>query len=85
AGIVRRPASLTKMMTLLLTFDAIDDGKLDPSGSIRISRYAASQRPSRFGFKPGARMGVEDAIRAVSVLSANDVAVALSEAVGGTE
>ena len=43
AGIVRRPASLTKMMTLLLTFDAIDDGKLDPSGSILISRYAASQ------------------------------------------
>ncbi|ATI55331.1 MAG: D-alanyl-D-alanine carboxypeptidase [Sphingomonas sp.] len=85
AGIVRRPASLTKMMTLLLTFDAIDDGKLDPSGSILISRYAASQRPSRVGFKPGARMGVEDAIRAVAVLSANDVAVALAEAVGGTE
>ena len=85
AGIVRRPASLTKMMTLLLVFDAIDAGKLDPTGSIRISRYAASQRPSRVGLKPGARMTVEQAIRAVAVLSANDVAVALAEAVGGTE
>ena len=85
AGIVRRPASLTKMMTLLLVFDAIDAGKLDPAGSIRISRYAASQRPSRVGLKPGARMTVEQAIRAVAVLSANDVAVALAEAVGGTE
>ena len=85
AGIVRRPASLTKMMTLLLVFDAIDAGKLDSAGSIRISRYAASQRPSRVGLKPGARMTVEQAIRAVAVLSANDVAVALAEAVGGTE
>ena len=85
AGIVRRPASLTKMMTLLLTFDAIDAGKLDPDERIRISRYAASQRPSRVGLRPGATMTVEQAIRAVAVLSANDVAVALAEAVGGSE
>ena len=85
AGIVRRPASLTKMMTLLLTFDAIDAGKLDPDERIRISRYAASQRPSRVGLRPGATMTVEQAIRAVAVVSANDVAVALAEAVGGSE
>lgn len=85
AGLVRRPASLTKMMTLFLTFDAIDAGTLDPAGTIRISRYAASQRPSRVGLRPGATMTVEQAIRAVAVLSANDVAVALAETVGGSE
>jgi D-alanyl-D-alanine carboxypeptidase len=85
AGIVRRPASLTKMMTLFLTFDAIDAGKLRPDESIRISRYAAGQRPSRVGLRPGATMTLDQAMRAVAVISANDVAVALAEAVGGTE
>jgi D-alanyl-D-alanine carboxypeptidase len=85
AGIVRRPASLTKMMTLFLTFDALDAGKLRLDDSITISRYAASQKPSRIGFRPGATMTVDQAIRAIAVVSANDVAVALAEAVGGTE
>lgn len=85
AGIVRRPASLTKMMTLFLTFDAIDAGKLRLDEPIRISRYAAGQRPSRVGLRPGTTMTVDQALRAVAVISANDVAVALAEAVGGTE
>jgi D-alanyl-D-alanine carboxypeptidase len=85
AGIVRRPASLTKMMTLFLTFDALDAGTLRPGDPVRISRYASRQPPSRIGLAPGATMTVDQAIRAVAVVSANDVAVALAEAVGGTE
>lgn len=85
AGIVRRPASLTKMMTLFLVFDALDAGKLRLGDPVRISAYAASQKPSRVGLRPGSTMTVDQAIRAVAVVSANDVAVALAEAVGGTE
>lgn len=85
AGIVRRPASLTKMMTLFLAFDALDAGKLRLHDPIRISAYAASQRPSRVGLRPGSTMTVDQALHAVAVISANDVAVALAEAVGGTE
>ncbi|MGP7795909.1 D-alanyl-D-alanine carboxypeptidase family protein [Sphingomonas sp. CLY1604] len=85
AGIVRRPASLTKMMTLFLVFDALDAGRLRPGDRVRISRYAANQRPSRVGVTPATRMTVEEAMRAVAVISANDIAVALAETVGGTE
>lgn len=85
AGIVRRPASLTKMMTLFLTFDALDAGTLRLGDPVRISAYASRQQPSRVGLRPGATMTVDQAIRAVAVVSANDVAVALAETVGGTE
>lgn len=85
AGIVRRPASLTKMMTLFLVFDALDSGTLRPGDPVRISRHAADQKPSRVGLRPGATMTVDQAIRAVAVLSANDVAVALAEKIGGSE
>ncbi|NYD91493.1 D-alanyl-D-alanine carboxypeptidase family protein [Sphingomonas melonis] len=85
AGIVRRPASLTKMMTLFLTFDALDAGTLRPGDPVRFSRYAAGMAPSKVGMRPGASMTVEEAIRAVAVISANDVAVALAETIGGTE
>lgn len=85
AGIVRRPASLTKMMTLYLLFDALDAGTLRLGDPVRISRYAASQPPSRVGLRPGATMTIDQAIRAIAVVSANDVAVALAETMGGTE
>ncbi len=85
AGIVRRPASLTKMMTLFLVFDALDAGTLRPGDPVRISRYAASQPPSRVGLRPGASMTIDQAIRAIAVVSANDVAAALAETLGGTE
>ncbi len=85
AGIVRRPASLTKMMTLFLVFDALDAGRLSLGDTVPISRHAAAQKPSRVGLRPGATMTVDQAIRAVAVLSANDVAVALAEKLGGTE
>ena len=85
AGIVRRPASLTKMMTLFLTFDALDAGTLRPGDPVRFSRYASGMAPSKLGMRPGGSMTVEEAIRAVAVISANDVAVALAETIGGTE
>lgn len=79
------PASLTKIMTLLLTFEAIDRGQLKRSDYIRVSSHAASMSPSKLGIRPGGKIRLEDAIRAVAVKSANDMAAALAEAVAGTE
>ena len=85
ANVVRRPASLTKMMLLFLTFDALDADRLQLTDTVKVSRAAANQPPSRLGFKPGGSLTVGEAIRAIAVSSANDVAVALGEKLGGTE
>jgi D-alanyl-D-alanine carboxypeptidase len=82
---IRHPASITKVMTLYLVFDALDSGRLKLSDDIVISRHAASQKPSRLGLAPGRSISVEDAIQVVAVKSANDIAVALAEKIGGTE
>lgn len=79
------PASLTKMMTLYLLFEAVRDGRLDLDGTLTVSRHAASMPASRLGLRAGERMRVEDAIRALIVKSANDVAVVVAEALGKTE
>ena len=79
------PASLTKMMTLLLTFEALDRGDIKLYSRVRISKHAASMIPSKLGLKPGSTIKVKDAIHALSTKSANDVAVALAEKLGGTE
>ncbi|MCB1556154.1 MAG: D-alanyl-D-alanine carboxypeptidase, partial [Alphaproteobacteria bacterium] len=79
------PASLAKMMTLVLTFDAIAQGRLALNDRIVISRHAASMVPSKLDLAPGETIRVEDAIYALVTKSANDVAVALAEAIGGTE
>jgi D-alanyl-D-alanine carboxypeptidase len=79
------PASLSKMMTLYLTFDAIDRGTLRKNQTIPVSKRAASQEPSSLGLQPGDSIRVEDAILAIATKSANDCAVALAEAVGGSE
>ncbi len=79
------PASLTKMMTLYLTFEALRAGRLSPGTRLEVSAAAARQPPSKLGLKPGATIRVDEAIRAVAVKSANDVAVVLAEAVGGSE
>lgn len=81
----RPPASLAKMMTLLLTFEAIDAGKLSLDSQLVMTRRGARQPPSRLGLAPGATMSLRVAMRAVAVISANDVAVALAERVSGTE
>lgn len=81
----RYPASLTKLMTLYITFDALDKGKLKLSDHIKVSRFAANREPSKLGVKAGTTISVETAIKALIVKSANDCATVLAEALGGTE
>jgi D-alanyl-D-alanine carboxypeptidase len=82
---LRHPASLTKVMTLYLTFDALDSGKLKLSDRLPVSKAASRQPPSKLGLKAGSTIKVEDAIKALVTKSANDVAVVLAEKLGGTE
>lgn len=79
------PASLTKMMTLYLTFEAIRDGRLTLDKKIPVSRHASGQSPTKLYLKPGSTIRVEDAILAAVTKSANDATTALAEAIGGTE
>jgi D-alanyl-D-alanine carboxypeptidase len=79
------PASLTKMMTLYLAFEAMSQGTLNKNQYIPVSRRAAAQEPSSLGLKPGDTIRVEDVILGIATKSANDCAVALAEAVGGSE
>ncbi|WP_339747271.1 D-alanyl-D-alanine carboxypeptidase [uncultured Maricaulis sp.] len=81
----RYPASLTKMMTLYLLFNAIETGELELNDQIRVSAHAANAAPSRLDLPIGSTISVEDAIRALVIRSANDVAVAVGERLGGTE
>ncbi|MET0408524.1 MAG: serine hydrolase [Hyphomicrobium sp.] len=81
----RHPASLTKMMTLYLTFETLNSGRLKMSDKLTISTRAASVAPSRLDLDPGDQISVSDAIRAVITKSANDIAVALAEKIGGSE
>lgn len=79
------PASLTKMMTLYVAFDAIKKGKLSMSQKLRVSRRAAAARPSKLGLKPGSTITLEDAILAMLTKSANDAAVVVAESIAGSE
>lgn len=79
------PASLTKMMTLFMAFEALDKGTLALHQPLRVSKRAAGQPASKLGLKKGETITVDDAIRALSVKSANDVATVIAEALGGTE
>lgn len=81
----RYPASLTKLMTLYITFSALDKGDLTLDDKIKVSRYAANRSPSRLGVKPGETIKVKDAIMALIVKSANDCAAVLAEELGGSE
>ncbi len=77
------PASLTKMMTLYLAFEAMKDGKLDKNQYIRVSRHASRQEPSSLGLSEGDTIRVENVILGIATKSANDCAVTLAEAIGG--
>jgi D-alanyl-D-alanine carboxypeptidase len=79
----RHPASLTKVMTLYLVFDAIKSGKLKLSDRLTVSKAASRAQPSKLGLKTGATIKVEDAIRALVTKSANDVAIVIAEKLGG--
>ncbi|MGE0500614.1 MAG: D-alanyl-D-alanine carboxypeptidase family protein [Rhizobiaceae bacterium] len=85
ANAPRYPASLTKMMTLYLLFEALDSGRVSISDQIPVSDRARGQPPSKLGFKRGQSVDVATAIRALCVKSANDVAVAVAEFLGGDE
>ncbi len=79
------PASLTKIMTAYLTFEAIKEGKLTLDQKIACSDLAFQQSPSKVGLPVGAEMTVETALQALIVKSANDVAMMLAEAVSGND
>lgn len=77
------PASLTKMMTLYITFQEIEAGRLTLDSKVTVTKYAASQPPSRLGLKPGQKIAVRYLIRAAAIKSANDAASALGDHIGG--
>ena len=79
------PASLTKMMTLYIVFEAVENGELSLDQKVRISANAAAEPPSKLGLKAGQRIALRYLIRAAAVKSANDAATALGEAVSGSE
>ena len=81
----RYPASLTKVMTLYMLFDALKAGELSLDSRLTVSRYAASQAPSNLKLKSGSTITVRDAINALITKSANDVAVVVAERLGRTE
>lgn len=81
----RYPASLTKMMTLYMLFDAMDAGKLTLSTPMKVSSRAAAMPPSKLYLKPGSTISAEDAILALVTKSANDVAVVIAEHLAGSE
>ncbi|MBT4938218.1 MAG: D-alanyl-D-alanine carboxypeptidase, partial [Rhodospirillaceae bacterium] len=79
------PASLTKLMTLYLLFEAVEKKRLNFSTRLAVSRKAANRPASRLGLKPGQSIRVKDAVMALIVKSANDVASVVAESVGGNE
>ncbi len=81
----RYPASLTKMMTLYLVFEQIEQGRLTYASKIKISANAASVAPTKLDLEPGQEITVIEAIKALITKSANDVAVALAEHIAGSE
>ena len=82
---LRYPASLTKLMTLYLTFEALRDRRIQLDQYVPVSAWAAAQAPSKLGLQPGEALTVEQAILGLVTKSANDAAAALGELLGGTE
>jgi D-alanyl-D-alanine carboxypeptidase (penicillin-binding protein 5/6) len=81
----RYPASITKVMTLYLVFEALATGRLSLTDRVVLSRHAANQAPSKSGLRAGDSLSVDEAIRVTALKSANDLAVALGEKVAGSE
>lgn len=79
------PASLTKMMTLYITFQALERGEISLDSVVTVTPHAASQPPSRLGLRPGQKIQVRYLIRAAAIKSANDAAAALGDFIGGDE
>ena len=85
ADSLRHPASLTKMMTLYLLFERLAAGKITMTTPMPVSAHAAAQAPTKLGLQPGQTIRVEDAIKGIVTKSANDAAVVVAEALGGSE
>jgi D-alanyl-D-alanine carboxypeptidase len=79
------PASLTKLITAYMVFQAVEAGKVAWDDKITVSANAAGQSPTKFGLKSGQKLTVEQALKAMLVVSGNDAAVALAEALSGNE
>ncbi len=79
------PASLTKMMTLYIAFEAVRNGEIDLDTQVRITKKAASEPPSKLGLRSGQRIAFRYLIRAAAVKSANDAATAIGIAISGSE
>ncbi len=79
------PASLTKMMTLYVVFQAVENGEISLDKKVKISRHAASEPPSKLYLRSGQKVKLRYLIRAAAVKSANDAATALGEAIEGSE
>ncbi|MBR0835824.1 D-alanyl-D-alanine carboxypeptidase [Bradyrhizobium manausense] len=78
------PASVTKIMTAYVTLKAVKDGKISLDTLVTVSPMAASQSPSKMGFRPGTQLTIDNALKMMMVKSANDMAVVLAEGVGGS-
>ncbi|MEO0990351.1 MAG: D-alanyl-D-alanine carboxypeptidase family protein [Pseudomonadota bacterium] len=79
------PASLTKMMTLYIAFQAVENGEISLDTMVTISKHAASEPPSKLGLRPGQKIKLRFLIRAAAIKSANDAATAIGEAISGSE
>ena len=85
ADTVLHPASITKIMTLILIFDALNSGKINLTDDVTVSEYAASMGGSQVFLEPGETQTVETMIKCISVASANDACVAMAELIAGSE
>lgn len=81
----RIPASLTKVMTLYMLFEQMERGRFTMDSELRVSSYAASQPPTKLGLRAGSTIAVEDAIKSMITLSANDSSVVVAENIAGSE
>src|SRR4029079_15445202 len=79
------PASLSKLMTAYVTFRAIAAGEVQLDSPIKVTKHAAAEPPSKMGFKAGSVMTLDNALKMMLVKSANDIAMAVGENVGGSE
>lgn len=79
------PASLTKMMTLYIAFEAVENGELSMDTLVTISRNAAAEPPSKLGLRAGQKIQLRYLVRAAAIKSANDAATAIGEAISGSE
>ncbi|WP_061934418.1 D-alanyl-D-alanine carboxypeptidase family protein [Aureimonas sp. AU22] len=82
---LRHPASLTKLMTLYLLFEAIEARRIGLDDAMPVTAFAAARAPSKLGLRPGETIRVRDAMSGLAVKSANDVASVVAEALGGTD